>query len=180
MDHTGTKTHTGLHTGLPASTVSFFLFFFLAFCYENLQCPPHGSGTRPHHGTTTGGGTITPTLRDPDVATTSLGGTLMLQLSPRRSQPHYPTSLSLNILPQTSAELPAAQVSFTNSVFCVRLTLLHSINMNIFGFSSGNIFTVDNFAKRALIISSVATAISSSSMSGSYSHTWVPTCAKSR
>jgi hypothetical protein len=180
MDHTGTKTRTGLHTGLACLHREFFSFLFPSLLLRKSAVPPHRSGTRPRYGTTTGGGTITPTLRGPDVATTSSGGTPMLQLPPRHSQPHYPTSLSLTVPPQTSAELPAAQVSFTNSIFCVRLTLLHSVDTSVFGFSSGDIFTVDNFAKRALIISSVAAAIGSSSTSGSYSHTRAPTCAKSR
>jgi hypothetical protein len=37
--------------------------------------------------------------------------------------------------------------------------LLYSVDTSVFGFSSGDLFLVDNFAKRALIISSVAAAI---------------------
>jgi hypothetical protein len=35
----------------------------------------------------------------------------------------------------------------------------HSVDTTVFGFSPGNIFNVDSFAKRSLIISSVAAAI---------------------
>ncbi|KAH9046995.1 hypothetical protein EDB83DRAFT_2404287 [Lactarius deliciosus] len=41
-----------------------------------------------------------------------------------------------------------------------RMTLpLHSVDTTVFGFSSGNLFDVDSVAKRALIISSVASAL---------------------
>ena len=39
------------------------------------------------------------------------------------------------------------------------LIMPHSVDTTVFGFSPGNLFTVDSFAKRSLIISSVAAAI---------------------
>jgi hypothetical protein len=39
------------------------------------------------------------------------------------------------------------------------LIVLHSVDTTVFGFSTGNLFNVDSFAKRSLIISSVAAAI---------------------
>jgi hypothetical protein len=39
------------------------------------------------------------------------------------------------------------------------LTMAHSVDTTVFGFSPGNLFNVDSFAKRSLIISSVAAAI---------------------
>jgi hypothetical protein len=35
----------------------------------------------------------------------------------------------------------------------------HSVDTTVFGFASGNLFSVDSFAKRSLIISTVAAAI---------------------
>jgi hypothetical protein len=35
----------------------------------------------------------------------------------------------------------------------------HSVDTTVFGFSSGTLFSVDSFAKRSLIISTVAAAI---------------------
>ena len=37
--------------------------------------------------------------------------------------------------------------------------MLISVDTSVFGFSSGDLFAIDNFAKRALIISSIAAAI---------------------